>query len=147
MRTSSPNSICSHRAGSARNALSLWLSLVFPLVKFFGFDWCCWSALHVPFGLGHCLGRSLSVWEGYIHWLVPAGAAPLVTWSGALTRRCPAGASVPAVWPAEWSPGSSSVQSVWGTSHAGWRVNLCIEICPCCWMVITTFGLFQLLPE
>lgn len=31
-------SICSHRAGSAHNALSLWLSLVSPLAKFFGFD-------------------------------------------------------------------------------------------------------------
>ena len=72
-------------------------------------SWCCWSALHVPLGRGLCLGRSLSVWEGYIHWLAPA---PLVTWRGAVTRRCPAGASVPAVWPAEWSPGSSSVQSV-----------------------------------
>ncbi len=88
------HSICSHRAGSA---LSLWLSLVSPLVKFFGFDRCCWSALHVPLGLGLCLGRSRSVWEGYIHWLAPAGATPLVTWSGAVTRRRHAGASVPAV--------------------------------------------------
>lgn len=77
---------------------------------------CCWSALHVPLGLGLCLGRSLSVWEGYIHRLAPPGATPLVTWSGAVTRRRPAGASVPAVWPAEWSPGSSSVQSVGETS-------------------------------
>lgn len=91
------HSICSHRAGSAHNALSLWLSLVSPLVKFFGFDRCCWSALHVPLGLGLCLGRSLSVWEGYIHWLAPAGATLLVTWSGAVTRWRPAGASVPAV--------------------------------------------------
>ena len=92
------HSICSlNRAGSAHNALSLWLSLVSPLVKFFGFDRCCWSALHVPLGLGLCLGRSLSVWEGYIHWLAPAGATPLVTWSGAVTWRRPAGASVPAL--------------------------------------------------
>lgn len=95
--TTSPNSICSLGAGSAHGALSLWLSLVFPLVKFFGFGWRCWSALRVPFGRGHCLGSSLSVREGYIHWLVPAGAAPLVTWRGVLMRRCPAGASVPAV--------------------------------------------------
>lgn len=32
------HSICSHRAGSAHNALSLWLSLVSPRMKFFGFD-------------------------------------------------------------------------------------------------------------
>lgn len=91
---------------------------------------CCWSALHVPLGLGLCLGRSLSVWEGYIHWLAPAGATPLVTWSGAVTRRRPAGASVPAVWPAEWSPGSSSVQSVGETSHAGRGVNWHMTRCP-----------------
>lgn len=56
--------------------------------------------------------------EGYIHWLVPAEAALLVTWSVAVTRRHPAGASVPAVWPAEWSPESSSVQSVWAEPEA-----------------------------
>lgn len=91
-----------------------------PKLKFFGLYWCCWSALHVPPGLGLFPGRSLSVWEGYIHWLAPAEAALLVTWSVAVTRRHPAGASVPAVWPAEWSPESSSVQSVGVEPQAVW---------------------------
>lgn len=80
------HSVWCHRAGSAHNALGLWLSLVFPLVKFFGFDWCCWSALHDAICLSLCLGRSQSLQEGYIHWLMPAGAALLVTWSGAATQ-------------------------------------------------------------
>lgn len=99
--TISPN-LSALRAGSAHDALSLWLSLVSPLAKFFGFDpgaagLPCMS----PLGLGLSLGRSLSIWEGYIHWLVPTGATWPVTWSGAVTRQRPAGASVPAASPAE----------------------------------------------
>lgn len=72
-------------------------SHLFP-PEFFGFDPSaaglpCMS----PSALALYQGRSLSVWEGYIHWLVPAGATRLLTWSGAVTRRRPAGASVPAV--------------------------------------------------
>lgn len=87
------------------------LALTCFLVKFFGFDWYCWSALHDAICLSLCLGRSQSLQEGYIHWLMPAGAALLVTWSGAATQWCPAGSSVPAVWPAVGSPGFSFVQS------------------------------------
>lgn len=49
-----------------------------------------------------------SSWEGYIHW---PGAALMVTWSD-VSRGCLAGASVPVVSPAGWSPWFSSVQSV-----------------------------------
>lgn len=59
------HSICSHRAGSAHNALSLWLSLVSPIVKFFGFDpgaagLPCMSPLALAFvWIGLCLfGRA-----------------------------------------------------------------------------------------
>lgn len=65
-----PHSICSHRAGSAHNALSLWLSLVSPLVKFFGFDpgaagLPCMSPLALAF-----------VWVG----LCPFGRATFIGW-------------------------------------------------------------------
>ena len=64
------HSICSHRAGSAHNALSLWLSLVSPLVKFFGFDpgaagLPCMSPLALAF-----------VWVG----LCPFGRATFIGW-------------------------------------------------------------------
>lgn len=90
----------SRGAGSAYNALSLWLSLVSPLVaKFFGFDpGAAGLPCTSPSASAFSLGRSLSVREGYIHWLVPTGATRRVTWSVAVTRRRhTAGASVPAV--------------------------------------------------
>ena len=106
--------LCSQGWQCTHNAFSLWLSLVSPTVKFFGFDpgaagLPCMS----PLGLGLCLGRSLSILGGatFIGWR-PRKSARQVTWSGAVTQRRPAGVSVPAVWPAVWSPGSSSVQSV-----------------------------------
>lgn len=61
----------SHRAGSAHNALSLWLSLV-SLQKFFGFDPGAGRPWQSPWPWPVWVG--LSPWEGYIHWLVPAGA-------------------------------------------------------------------------
>lgn len=97
-----------------------------PVAKFFGFD---------PGAAAAGLSRvsplaSASVWVSlcpfgratFIGWcpLEPPG---WVTWSGAVTRQRPAGASVPAVWPAEWSPGSSSVQSAGGNRNRWeWRV-------------------------
>lgn len=51
---------------------------------------CCWSVPRVALGLGLSLGQSLSVWEGYIHWLVPAGAAWLghLEWCGDTAAPC-----------------------------------------------------------
>lgn len=60
MSTASPT--LSALTGLAVHTMPQPLALTcFPPVKFFGFDWCCWSALHVPLGLGLCLGRSLSI--------------------------------------------------------------------------------------
>lgn len=97
----------SHRAGSARNALSLWLSLV-SLQKFFGL-------IPVLVGPGSPLGpglrgRSQSV--GGLHSLAGACWSRLgVTCYDAVTLCRPTAASAPAAGPAERSPGSSFVQS------------------------------------
>lgn len=131
IHTTCPNYLLSRGCGT-HAAFSL--SLVFPssssLVLVGAAGLPCVSPLAAAV-LG--LGSSLSVPEGYIHWLVPAGDAPLLTWRGALRRRCPAGASVPAVWPAEWSLGSSSVQSGSGTVKVGGvneaqSVSICFRV-------------------
>lgn len=62
-----------HRAGSAHYALSLfWLSRVSLQFKFFGFvpGAAAGGAPRFPLAL-RTVGAGQSVWEGYIHWLVP----------------------------------------------------------------------------
>lgn len=64
-----------------------------PVAKFFGFDPGAAAAglsRTSPVDRGLSLGQSLSVWEGYIHWLVPTGAAwpGHLEWCGETAAPC-----------------------------------------------------------